>query len=167
MVRIMDGDSISSRSAGVNQSGVRDHNERLLLSILNRHRSVPAAELARRTGLSKPTVSTILRNLEADGLIRRGTPLRGRVGKPSIPIELDPDGAFSIGLKVGRKSADLLLLEPRARTRLGAHLLREPLRCEAARAHESLRVRRQRCHRGCCERRRGRGGRGWCGISRG
>ncbi|WP_342344649.1 ROK family transcriptional regulator [Vannielia litorea] len=117
MVRIMDGDSISSRSAGVNQSGVRDHNERLLLSILNRHRSVPAAELARRTGLSKPTVSTILRNLEADGLIRRGTPLRGRVGKPSIPIELDPDGAFSIGLKVGRKSADLLLLDLSGATR--------------------------------------------------
>ncbi|MBS8226904.1 ROK family transcriptional regulator [Vannielia litorea] len=113
----MDGDSISSRSAGVNQSGVRDHNERLLLSILNRHRSVPAAELARRTGLSKPTVSTILRNLEADGLIRRGTPLRGRVGKPSIPIELDPDGAFSIGLKVGRKSADLLLLDLSGATR--------------------------------------------------
>jgi len=99
------------RSAGVNQSGLRDHNERLILSILQRHQTVPAADLARRTGLSKPTVSAILRDLEGEGLVQRGNPVRGRVGKPSIPIELDPDGAFSIGMKVGRRSADILLLD--------------------------------------------------------
>jgi predicted NBD/HSP70 family sugar kinase len=107
----MDGDITTRRRGGVNQSGLRDHNERLILSVLQRRKTVPAAELARRTGLSKPTVSTILRNLEDDGLVRRGEPVRGKVGKPSIPIELDPDGAFSIGLKVGRRSADLLLLD--------------------------------------------------------
>jgi predicted NBD/HSP70 family sugar kinase len=107
----MDGDISTRRRGGVNQSGLRDHNERLILSVLQRHKAVPAAELARRTGLSKPTVSTILRDLEQDGLVRRGDPVRGKVGKPSIPIELDPDGAFSIGLKVGRRSADLLLLD--------------------------------------------------------
>ncbi|MBT0956416.1 ROK family transcriptional regulator [Alphaproteobacteria bacterium KMM 3653] len=107
----MDGDSIRGQSAGVNQSGIRDHNERLILTVLQRHRALPAADLSRRTGLSKPTVSTILRNLESDGLIRRGDPVRGRVGKPSIPIELDPDGTFSVGLKIGRRSADLLLID--------------------------------------------------------
>ncbi|NVK45807.1 MAG: ROK family transcriptional regulator [Rhodobacteraceae bacterium] len=107
----MDGESIRKQIAGVNQSGVRDHNERLILSLLQRHRAAPAADLARRTGLSKPTVSTILRDLEEDGLIRRGAPVRGKVGKPSIPIELEPDGVLSIGLKIGRRSADLLLLD--------------------------------------------------------
>lgn len=111
MVRVMSEDGIRMRSAGVNQSGIRDHNERLILSILQRHRAVPAAELARRTGLSKPTVSTILRNLEKDGLVRRGDPVRGKIGKPSIPMELEPDGVLSIGLKIGRRSADLLLLD--------------------------------------------------------
>ncbi|MEL6521583.1 MAG: ROK family transcriptional regulator [Pseudomonadota bacterium] len=107
----MDGDLTAKRGGGVNQSGLRDHNERLILSVLQRHQTVPAAELSRRTGLSKPTVSTILRKLEDDGLVRRGDPVRGRVGKPSTPIELDPDGAFAVGLKVGRRSADLLLLD--------------------------------------------------------
>lgn len=107
----MDGNNFSTRRPGVNQSGLRDHNERLILSILHRYKTVPAAELARRTGLSKPTVSTILRNLETDGLISRGEPVRGKVGKPSIPIQLDPDGVFSVGLKIGRRSADLLLLD--------------------------------------------------------
>lgn len=107
----MDGNITAKRRGGVNQSGLRDHNERLILSVLQRHKSVPAADLARRTGLSKPTVSTILRNLEEDGLVQRGEPVRGKVGKPSIPIELAPDGAFSFGLKIGRRSADLLLLD--------------------------------------------------------
>lgn len=111
MVRTMDGNSVSEPRAGVNQSGIRDYNERLFLSILQRHRAVPGAEMARRTGLSKPTVSTILRKLEGDGLVCRGDPLRGKVGKPSVPIQLDPDGVFSIGLKIGRRSADLLLLD--------------------------------------------------------
>lgn len=111
MVRVMDGDIFKKQNAGVNQSGIRDHNERLILSILQRHHAVAAAELARRTGLSKPTVSTIAKKLEADGLVRRGDPVRGKIGKPSVPIQLAPDGAFSVGLKIGRRSAELLLLD--------------------------------------------------------
>lgn len=111
MFQAMDGNSIREENAGVNQRGVRDHNERLILTVLQRHRAVPAADIARRTGLSKPTVSTILRHLESDGLVRRGDPVRGKVGKPSIPMELDPGGVLSVGLKIGRRSADLLLLD--------------------------------------------------------
>lgn len=121
MVRSMDGTGIKERRAGVNQRGVRDHNERLILSTLQRYRAVPAADLARSSGLSKPTVSTILRNLEVDGLVRRGDPVRGRVGKPSIPIELDPDGVLSVGLKIGRRSADLLLLDFAGNVRAQLH----------------------------------------------
>ncbi|PRY19616.1 MarR family transcriptional regulator [Aliiruegeria haliotis] len=111
MVGPMDGASITERRAGVNQSGIRDYNERLILSLLQRLDAVSGADLSRRTGLSRPTVSTILRKLEDDGLVRRGDPIRGKIGKPSIPIELDPNGVFSLGLKVGRRSADLLLID--------------------------------------------------------
>lgn len=121
MVQFMDGNGIREQSAGVNQRGIRDHNERLILTVLQRYRAVPAADIARRTGLSKPTVSTILRNLEKDGLVRRGDPVRGKVGKPSIPIELDPDGTFSIGLKIGRRSADVLLLDFTGKVRAELH----------------------------------------------
>ena len=37
--------------------------------------------------------------------------LRGRVGQPTIPMSLDPDGAYSLGLKIGRRSCDLVLVE--------------------------------------------------------
>lgn len=117
MVGLMDGSEIQERGAGVNQRGIRDYNERLILSILHRHKTVSAADIARRTGLSRPTVSTILRNLENDGLIIRGEPVRGKIGKPSIPIQLNPDGVFAFGIKIGRRSADLLLLDFTGRVR--------------------------------------------------
>ncbi|MDP5219864.1 ROK family transcriptional regulator [Ruegeria sp. 2205SS24-7] len=98
-------------SGGVNQSGVRDYNERLILTVLQRRGPTPGADIARITGLSPQTVSTITRRLEKDKILRRGHPIRGKVGKPSIPMELNPDGVFSIGLKIGRRSAELLLLD--------------------------------------------------------
>ena len=98
-------------SGGVNQRGVRDHNERLLISTIQRHGALPGSDLARHSGLSPQTVSVILRSLESEGFIKRGEPQRGRVGKPSIPMALSEDGVYSIGLKIGRRSADILLLD--------------------------------------------------------
>src|SRR5215831_15116642 len=78
---------------GTNQTGVRLYNERLALSLIRRHGSLPKAEIARLTGLSAQTVSTIIKQLEADGLVLREKPKRGRIGQPPVPISLDPDGA--------------------------------------------------------------------------
>ncbi|MEL6203192.1 MAG: ROK family transcriptional regulator [Pseudomonadota bacterium] len=95
---------------GANQSGVRAHNERLVLSQLRMRGSLSKAEIARVTGLSAQTISVIVRNLEAEELIKRQNVTRGRVGQPSTPMALNPDGAFSIGLRIGRRSADLALM---------------------------------------------------------
>ncbi|WP_299368028.1 ROK family transcriptional regulator [uncultured Tateyamaria sp.] len=104
-------DHVRSLSGGINQTGVRAYNERLLMSILQRNGALPGSDLARRTGLSPQTASVILRKLEQDGLLSKGDPVKGKVGKPSVPFALNPDGVFSIGLKVGRRSADLLVLD--------------------------------------------------------
>ncbi len=111
MVGTMDGGKIRGLSGGVNQSGVRDYNARLILSMLQRQGAMPGIDMARRAGLSPQTVSVILRELEKAGFVKRGEPIRGKVGKPSIPMELNPDGVLSLGLKIGRRSADLLLLD--------------------------------------------------------
>ncbi len=105
------GAEIRAIGAGLSQKGVRNYNERLILSLLQRHGEAPGSDLARRSGLSAPTISAILRSLEGDGLLERGDPVRGRVGKPSVPMRLAPEGVLSIGLKIGRRSADLLLLD--------------------------------------------------------
>ena len=107
----MDQSEVRSLSGGVNQQGVRDHNERLILSMIQRHGALPGSDLARRAGLSPQTVSVILRGLEQDGFLERGDPQRGRVGKPSIPMGLAAGGVYSFGLKIGRRSADLVLAD--------------------------------------------------------
>ena len=107
----MDGGKIRELSGGVNQSGVRDYNERLLISTLQRNSAMAGIEVARRTGLSPQTVSVIFRKLEADGILKRGAPTRGKVGKPSIPMDLNADGVLGLGMRIGRRSADLLLLD--------------------------------------------------------
>lgn len=104
-------------ASGANQSRVRDHNERLLLSLIQRQAALPGSELARQSGLSPQTVSVILRQLERDGIIERGDPIRGRVGKPSVPMRLAPGGILSLGLKIGRRSADLVLMDSRGEIR--------------------------------------------------
>ena len=96
---------------GSNQSGMRNYNERLVLSLIRRSGPMAKAEIARRTGLSAQTVSVIMRALEADGLLKRGEPVRGKIGQPSIPMSLAKDGAFFLGLKVGRRSLDLVLTD--------------------------------------------------------
>ncbi|WP_103334538.1 ROK family transcriptional regulator [Pseudotabrizicola formosa] len=95
---------------GTNQSGMRAQNERLVLTLLRQHGALAKSDIARITGLSAQTVSVIMRALEQDGLLARGTPQRGRIGQPSIPMSLAPEGAYFFGLKIGRRSADLTLV---------------------------------------------------------
>jgi predicted NBD/HSP70 family sugar kinase len=96
---------------GTNQSGVRLYNERLVLSLIRRHGQLPKAEIARLTGLSAQTITVIMRALETDGLVEKQARRRGKIGQPSVPFALDPEGAFSLGLKIGRRSSDLVLLD--------------------------------------------------------
>ncbi len=96
---------------GTNQSGMRDHNERLVLSLVRQHGSLAKTDIARMTRLSAQTVSVIMRELEEEGLLVREAPVRGKVGQPSIPMSLNPDGAYFIGLKIGRRSAELVLID--------------------------------------------------------
>jgi predicted NBD/HSP70 family sugar kinase len=56
-------------------------------------------------------VSLITKRLLDDGLLLKGEPQRGKVGQPSVPLRLNPDGAFAVGIKVGRRSLDVLLVD--------------------------------------------------------
>ena len=107
----------ASGSRGSNQAGVRLYNERLILSLIRRHISLPKVEIARLTNLSAQATTVIVNRLEADGLLLKGEPQRGRVGQPTVPFTLNPEGAFSFGLKIGRKSSDLVMIDFCARIR--------------------------------------------------
>jgi predicted NBD/HSP70 family sugar kinase len=102
---------LSDTSRGTNQTGVKLYNERLVLSLIRAHGALSKGEIARMTGLSAQASSVIMKQLEGDGLLVKGEPQRGKVGQPSVPMSLNPEGAFSIGFKVGRRSADVVLMD--------------------------------------------------------
>lgn len=99
------------RPRGSNQVGMSQFNERVVLQAIRLHGSMPKADLARLTNLSTQTISLIINRLLDEGRVLKLAPLRGRVGQPSVPMALNPDGAFFIGIKIGRRSLDLLLLD--------------------------------------------------------
>ncbi|WP_247660965.1 ROK family transcriptional regulator [Ideonella alba] len=99
------------RPRGSSQGGLRQYNERVVLQAIRLHGALPGAEIARVTHLTAQTVSLITKRLLEDGLLLKGTPQRGKVGQPSVPLALDPDGAFAVGVKIGRRSIDVLLVD--------------------------------------------------------
>lgn len=90
---------------------VRSQNERLILWLIRRGGPMPRAALAQATGLSPQAVTNITRDLMAAKLLDAGERQRGKVGQPSQPLALAPDGALSLGLKIGRRRAEMALVD--------------------------------------------------------
>jgi predicted NBD/HSP70 family sugar kinase len=105
------------RPRGSNHVGMRQFNERVVLQAIRQNGSLPKADLARLTGLTAQTIGLITTRLDEDGLLIRHEPVRGRIGQPSVPLALNPDGAFSIGIKIGRRTTDWLLVDFTGRVR--------------------------------------------------
>lgn len=110
------------RPRGSNQIGMSQFNERVVLQTIRLHGPMPKADLARLTNLSTQTISLIINRLLEEGFVLKLEALRGKVGQPSVPIALDPDGAFSIGIKIGRRNLDVLLIDFVGRTRARSSL---------------------------------------------
>lgn len=96
---------------GSDHTAMRNRNERIVLSLIRRRGALAKSEIARLTGLSAQTVSVIMRALETEGLLLKCDPVRGKVGQPTVPMRLNPEGAFFLGLKVGRRRTELMLID--------------------------------------------------------
>src|SRR3954468_9550838 len=95
-------DAVHQQEQPWNRSRLRSSNERLLLDRLRTGGAASRAQLARETGLSKPTVSSALAALEEAGLVHEvGThaPERGRVAVLYAP---DPSAGYALGIDIGR-----------------------------------------------------------------
>lgn len=46
-----------------------------------------------------------------EGLVAKGEAQKGRVSPPTVPIVLNPEGAFSVGISVGNRHADVVLID--------------------------------------------------------
>ena len=80
---------------------IRALNEQLLLDHIRSSGPYSRAELARVSGLSKPTVSLALANLERAGLIRLAGQRTGVPGRTALLYEVRPEAGFILGLDIG------------------------------------------------------------------
>jgi predicted NBD/HSP70 family sugar kinase len=94
----------AGRSGGMSAARpplIRALNEQLLLSHIRRLGQCSRADLARLSGLSKPTVSLALATVERAGLIRAAGQQTGRPGRAAQLYEVHPDAGYVLGLDVG------------------------------------------------------------------
>jgi predicted NBD/HSP70 family sugar kinase len=82
---------------------IRAINEQLLLEHIRAAGPYSRAELARVSGLSKPTVSLALANLERAGLVRLAGQRTGVPGRSALLYEIRPEAGFVLGLDIGLK----------------------------------------------------------------
>lgn len=108
-------DIFDAGGRGLQHHGLRRANERAVLTLIGFNSGVSNAEIARLSGLAPQTVSAILTDLEEAGLISRGPVLRGRRGQPATPIFLRGEGAYSIGVEIGWRHVEVVLLDLAAR----------------------------------------------------
>src|SRR6188768_2240108 len=82
---------------------LKDLNERTVLEAIRAGAPISRAEISRRAGISKPTVSLALQSLLAAGLVResRATPQGPSYG--AVYFESVPEAALVLGLDLGAR----------------------------------------------------------------
>src|SRR5256885_2620409 len=82
---------------------LRAINERTVLDLIHRQGPVSRAQVARVSGLSKPTVSLALAGLLEARLVREVGRSRGERGPSALLYELNPMAGWVVGVDIGRK----------------------------------------------------------------
>lgn len=63
--------------------------------------SVSRASIAKQTGLSKQTISEIVRQLEEEGWVQETGRTSGHVGRTAVTYELVPSAAYIVAVDLG------------------------------------------------------------------
>jgi predicted NBD/HSP70 family sugar kinase len=96
-------------------AGIREHNTAAVLESLRTSRPASRADLARRTGLSKPTIGAAIRDLEAGGLVREFGRTTGRRGPSASLYDLVPAAVSVLGIDIGAHYVRAVLADLDAR----------------------------------------------------
>ena len=94
-----------SRDTG-SQKALRERNIGLVMSTLRAQGPRTQAGLARVTGLSTGTVSSIVRELESAGLVSTASAISS--GRRSVEVSLAPDPRVVVGVDIGRTHMRML-----------------------------------------------------------
>ena len=100
-----------SLGQGSTSTQIGDFNERVVLSSLRRLGPAAKADLARRIGLTSNAAGVIVRKLEETGLVRTAGKRYGGRGQPATVLELNPEGAYAVGVRIDRDMIETVLVD--------------------------------------------------------
>jgi N-acetylglucosamine repressor len=89
-----------SNPTRASRSLLRDNNVSLLMELVRRAGSISRAELARRSQLSAPTVSTIIDQLLRRGIVVETATAPSSGGRPPVLLSIDPKAGYVVGIKL-------------------------------------------------------------------
>ena len=116
---------------GTSGSNIKSHNMRVILLALLRYKTVSRVRLSRLTGLSTTTITNLVTELMARGLItERGIRHQGSVGRPRTALALVPDARYAVGVHIGVGSVRVTLADLFARP-LDILRLEHPVDCSS------------------------------------
>jgi predicted NBD/HSP70 family sugar kinase len=90
---------------------LRALNERTVLDAVRASGPISRAEVARQTGISRPTVSLVLRSLLEDGLVRETEHDPERPHYGATYFEADPEAAIVLGVDFGARAVRTALCD--------------------------------------------------------
>ncbi len=96
---------------GTNLKYAKNYNVRIILETIRIYGPVSRSGIAKRTELTAQTVSNITRELMDVGLVSEANRLQEGRGAPSILLELNSDGAFSVGLDLDKDHLSGILMD--------------------------------------------------------
>jgi predicted NBD/HSP70 family sugar kinase len=96
-------ESMQDKTGPARPQLMRAMNEQLLLNQIRQLGLCSRADLARLSGLSKPTVSLALANVERSGLVRTAGQRTGVPGRSAVLYEISPDAGYVLGLDIGHE----------------------------------------------------------------
>lgn len=97
----------------INQDDLRNHNLSVVIdTLLHTTEPLSRAELAKRTGLTKATMSLLVSMLVDDGVVREGEPsVQSSYGRPSTPLLIAGGRYCGIGLQVNTNGYGVIVLD--------------------------------------------------------
>jgi glucokinase-like ROK family protein len=92
---------------------MREYNRLLVLNSVRISGPIARVVIARQTGLSRTTISTIMEELLKDGLVREGETrsLTSSGGRPATLVHFNDTAGYVIGVDIGRSHLTLLLTD--------------------------------------------------------
>ncbi len=90
---------------------VRTHNAAVVLHQLRLHAPLSRADLAKRIGLNRSTVSSIVTQLLHAGLIHETAFQTDKLGRPGLSLEINPLGGCAVGVEIDAVGVRVVLTD--------------------------------------------------------